>query len=130
MITQLRSGRYRLIETKHHNKVLYLDAEAYAWVEPIYIGEILVVSHRPHKTDYVLSRGQYRLYDVKKEAGLADSIHLELAVGDGSWQGYLLLTGLPTNAKKRGRIVPTRELITPPSESAIDNLKTATYAVG
>lgn len=112
MITLLRSGPYKLVETKHNTKILYLDNETYAWVEPATMGEILVVSHNPHKTDCVLSLGEYRLYSVEDELSLADHIHLELEVGAGSWQGYLLLTGLPNDQKRRARIIPTPELIT------------------
>jgi hypothetical protein len=36
---------------------------------------------------------------------------LELSVGGGQWQGYLLLTGLPTAKKIRSRIEPTDEII-------------------
>jgi hypothetical protein len=111
MITLQRSGHYKLIETKHNTKVLYLDDEVYAWVEPATIGEILVVSHNLHKTDCVLSLGEYRLYDVQDEPKLSDHIHLELEVGAGQWQGYLLLTGLPDDRKRRARIIPTPELI-------------------
>ena len=112
MITMQRSGHYRLIETKHNTKILYLDDDAYAWVEPASIGEILVVSRSSHKTDCVLSNGAYRMYGVTDEPRLADHIHLELATGEGKWQGYLLLTGLPNDKKTRARIVPTPELIT------------------
>ncbi len=112
MITLLRAGQYKLIETKHNNKVLYLDNNIYAWVEPAKIGEILVVSHTVHKTDCVLSMGHYKLYDVDDEPKLSDQIHLELEVGVNHWQGYLLLTGLPDSHHKRGRIIPTIETIT------------------
>lgn len=112
MITLLQNGRYRLIETKHNTKILYLDEKVYAWVEPVSIGEILIVSHSSHKTDCVLSNGAYRIYRVVDEPRLADHIHLELATGEGKWQGYLLLTGLPNDEKTRARIVPTPELIT------------------
>jgi len=60
----------------------------------------------------MLSLGQFRLYDVKDEPKLTDLIHLELFVGGGLWQGYLLPTGLPTDKDKRNRIIPTDELIT------------------
>jgi hypothetical protein len=33
-------------------------------------------------------------------------------VGKGTWQGYLLPTGLPDDKKKRNRIIPTDEVIT------------------
>lgn len=112
MITLLRSGMYKLIETKKHTKVLYLDSDIFAWVEPVQIGEILVVSHRVHKTDCVLSIGDYCLYDVADEPELSDQQHLELEVGKACWQGYLLLTGLPNQHKLRARIIPTSEVIT------------------
>ncbi len=112
MITLLRSGLYKLIETKRHTKVIYLDNDIFAWIEPPNIGEILVTSHRIHKTDCVLSLGHYRLYNVKQEPYLSDHIHLELEVGNDHWQGYLLLSGLPDNHKMRGRIIPTHEVIT------------------
>jgi hypothetical protein len=111
MITLTRTGQYKLIETKHHTKVLYLDNDTYAWIEPINIGEILVTSHKVHKTDCVLSVGHYRLYDVDDEPNLSDQFHLELEIGKNKWQGYLLLTGLPDDYKKRGRIIPTYENI-------------------
>lgn len=112
MITLERSGEYKLIETKRNTKILYLDQETYAWVQPAKMGEILVVSHNPHKTDCLLSTGRYRLYSVEDEPSLADHIHLELEAGPGVWQGYLLLTGLPDDGKPRARIVPTTEMIT------------------
>ncbi|OGI95105.1 hypothetical protein A2917_01820 [Candidatus Nomurabacteria bacterium RIFCSPLOWO2_01_FULL_42_17] len=111
MISLDRTGLYRLIETKHHTKILYLDDDVYAWVEPPNIGEILVTSHNFHKTDSVLSLGHYRLYNVDNELYLHDQTHLELEVGRGRWQGYLLLSGLPNDSKIRGRIIPTGEVI-------------------
>ena len=112
MISLQKSGSYSLIETKHNTKVLYLDGAIFAWIEPPDIGEILVTSHKIHKTDCVLSIGDYRLYDVEDEPHLSDQIHLELEVGRNRWQGYLLLSGLPDSNKKRGRIIPTKEVIT------------------
>ena len=112
MINLLQSGEYLLIETKKNTKVLYLDDDMYAWVEPPSIGEILVVSHVAHKTDCILATGEYHLFAVDDEPELADMMHLELEVGRNVWQGYLLLTGLPTDDKKRARIVPTNETIT------------------
>lgn len=112
MITLQSLGVYKLIETRRHNKILYLDNYTYAWVEAPNIGEILVTSHKVHKTDCVLSLGRYRLYDVQNEPRLTDQIHLELETGRKQWQGYLLLTGLPDSQKKRGRIIPTEEVIT------------------
>lgn len=112
MIKLIGSGTYKLIETKHQTKVLYLDSAIYAWVEPKNIGEILVTSHKIHKTDCVLGFANYLLYDVDDEPHLSDQQHLELEVGRDIWQGYLLLTGLPNDQKKRSRIIPTEEVIT------------------
>lgn len=113
MITIVARGRYELIETKGQTKILLLDDERiYAWVNAGDIGEILVTSHKKHMADCILSVGHYRLYNVKDEPKLSDQLHLELQIGYRSWQGYLLPTGLPTNTKKRNRIIPTHELIT------------------
>ena len=112
MIKPLRSGTYKLVETKRNTKILYLDDDVYAWIEPAYLGEILVSSSNPHKTDCVLSMGHFHIYDVEDEPDISDNIHLELEVAPEVWQGYLLLTGLPTKQKKRSRIIPTVETIT------------------
>lgn len=112
MITTLRTGFYKLIETKHNTKILYLDNDVFAWVEPKNIGEILVVSHKIHRTDCILSMGHYHMYDVINEPSLSDQVHLELEAGRNVWQGYLLMSGLPDSHKKRGRIIPTMETIT------------------
>ncbi len=111
MITLQQSGQHKLIETKANTKILYLDDSTYAWVEPPAIGEILVSTHQPHKADCILSVGDYYLFGVKDEPELSDNMHLELEVGRNIWQGYLLLTGLPTDVKKRSRIIPTTEII-------------------
>ncbi len=111
MITLQRNGLYKLIETKNNVKILYLDNDVYAWVEPTNIGELLVVSHAIHKTDCILSMGHYHVYEVKDEPFLSDLVHLELEAGKNVWQGYLLLSGLPDNHHKKGRIIPTTETI-------------------
>lgn len=113
MIQILARGEYKLIETKHDTKVLILDNEkTFAWITAANIGEILVTSHKAHREDNLLAVGNYRLYDVKDEAKFTDQQHLELQVGCGYWQGYLLPHGLPTDEKKRNRIIPTHEVLT------------------
>lgn len=112
MVKLQQAGRYRLIETKNQIKILYLDDETYAWINAKNIGEILVSSHNPHKTDCVLSMGNYWIYDVVDEPDLSDHIHLELAVGNGRRQGYILLSGLPGPDNQRVRVIPTHELVT------------------
>lgn len=111
MITLLASGYYKLVETKAQTKILYLDDTTYAWIEPVDIGEILVASHKHHVTDALLAVGEYRLYDVRDEPHYSTHQHLELEVGNDIWQGYLLLTGLPSNERRRRRIIPTKEII-------------------
>lgn len=113
MIQVLARGEYKLIETKHDTKILILDdTDTFAWIMVTTIGEILVTSHKAHKKDTLLAVGNYRLYDVKDESKYTDQKHLELQVGCGYWQGYLLPRGLPTDEKKRNRIIPTTELLT------------------
>ncbi len=130
MITQLKTGFYKLVETKRQTKILYLDNEVFAWVEPPNIGEILVASHKIHKTDCVLSLGHYKLYNVDNEPYLSDQMHLELEVGRGHWQGYLLLSGLPDNHKKKGRIIPSNEVITGNGRFAHKKLQTNLATAG
>lgn len=113
MIRLLQRGRYELLETKTQTKVLVLGRRAYAWINAAGIGEILVATHNPLLTDTVLALGKYRLYDVDDEPRLSDQQHLELAVGEDTWQGYLLPTGLPKGEKRRSRVIPTSEVILP-----------------
>lgn len=113
MIKLLTQGDYTLTETKNQTKILILDKEkVYAWVAAAEIGEILVSSQKTHPIDQILSLGKYRLYEVKNESTLTDLQHLELSVGEGQWQGYLLPTGLPDKVDTRNRIIPTKECIT------------------
>ncbi|OGH20754.1 MAG: hypothetical protein A3D74_05515 [Candidatus Levybacteria bacterium RIFCSPHIGHO2_02_FULL_37_13] len=113
MIKLLEDGNYTLIETHKHIKILNLGkGKVFVWINAAGIGEILVASHKPHKTDHILAVGRYRLYQVKDEAKLTDLIHLELLVGEGIWQGYLLTKGLPQANTSRVRIIPTLEIIT------------------
>lgn len=112
MIKCIKFGDYQLVKSKKGTKMLILDNYAYAWVNAKNIGELLIVSNKEHSIDSVLAVGKYRLYDVKDEPHLVDQLHLELLVGKGKWQGYLLLTGLPTDKDKRKRIIPTKECIT------------------
>ncbi len=118
MIQLIKQGDYELIETKGLTKILKLsDKGNFAWVNAEGIGEILVSSYKKHQTDHMLAVGKYRLYEVKDEPKLADTLHLELLTGKGKWQGYLLITGLPTNKDKRNRIIPTKEIITKSASS-------------
>ncbi len=112
MISLVKDGEYSLVKTKGQTKVLTFDnKKTYSWIHAGNIGEILVSSHKDFKTNNILSIGSYRVYKVKGEPDLTDLLHLELHAGNGVWQGYLLPAGLPTNGKKRSRIIPTDEVI-------------------
>lgn len=113
MIKLVDQGSYHLIETHGHTKLLILDKKkVFAWVNVEDIGEILVTTHKSHEVDHLLTAGKYRLYEVKDEKDFTDLVHLELLVGEGLWQGYLLPTGLPDDKDIRNRIIPTKEIIT------------------
>jgi len=112
MIRLLKQGKSRLVVSRDGVKIIYLGPQGYLWTMAKGIGEILSFSKHPHKLSHVLSYGNYKLYSVKDEPKLVDLQHLELYVGKDKWQGYLLLTGLPTDKKIRSRIVPTSEVIT------------------
>jgi hypothetical protein len=123
MIKMLQQGSYKLFETWiHHTKILSMDEKyIYAWINAKGVGEILVTTNRKYNPDCILSVGRYRIYDVKTEARLSDQLHLELSVGEGFWQGYLLPKGLPIGRIKK-LIVPTKELITIPSKLIVDQV--------
>lgn len=113
MIRAIESGKYKLIETWGHTKILKFDEKrSFAWVNAEGIGEILVSTFKKHVADYILCIGNFRIYEVREEPEIIDGYHLELFVGDDTWQGYLLPTGLPTKKKVRNRIIPTKELLT------------------
>lgn len=112
MITLIKTGTYKLIETKANIKILYLDNHPYAWVTADKIGQILVWSRVPHRTNRDLAMGKYQLYEVEDEPYLTDLQHLELEYGENAWQGYLLPTGLPTKKDTRTRFIPATEIIT------------------
>ena len=121
MITRLITGTYQLVQTKkQHTKIVRLGDDQYAWVAFENIGEVLVLLHSDYPIECTLSAGEYRIYEVESEPELTDSLHLELQVAQEQWQGYLLLTGLPDEQRKRTRIIPTRETIT---NNELDNRK-------
>lgn len=113
MIRLVDQGKYTLQATKKLTKILFLnDKKIYVWINAEGIGEILLTTNKDHMANYILAKGNYRLYEVKDEPELTDLLHLELFVGDGNWQGYLLPTGLPTSKNNRNRIIATKEIIT------------------
>lgn len=114
MITMIKKGLYRLIETYNNTKILLLDHEVYAWIYAKNIGGLLVLASIPKRFTDVISEGAYHLYDVFNEPELTDLEHLELQAGNEKWQGYLLLSGLPEEDHPKSRIIPTGELIRKP----------------
>lgn len=113
MIRTANQGKFKLFETFDKTTILELDGnQNYAWVSAGKIGDILIFSKNKFKESNILSMGNYRIYEVKDEPELTDLEHLELYIGDGKWQGYLLPTGLPKLNDKRNRIIATNELIT------------------
>lgn len=113
MITLRETGLYRLTETPHRMKLLSLSRHGKFILTGIEgIGDILAVTRRPHRVHAVLSAGEYRIYSVDDEPKLSDQLHMELEIGRGQWQGYLLPTGLPEGEKLRSRIIPTTERVT------------------
>ncbi len=111
MIKTITKGNYKLVCAKDGERILYLKDQAYLWSHAKGIGELLAFSRRTREISHTIVEGNFRIYNVKREPELVDLKHLELSVGNGRWQGYLLLTGLPTSSKVRSRIVPTDEII-------------------
>jgi hypothetical protein len=107
-----RQGSYKLTESRLQIKALYLDKTSYAMLFIDSLGEMISTARTPKPTDYTLSIGRYRVYNVQDEPDMTEGLHLELEVGDDIWQGYLLPNGLPGKNSIRGCLLPTRELIT------------------
>ncbi len=118
MIKLIKDGNYKLLKTTEQTKILALDKKyTYAWITAKKIGDILVHISKSFKEDCVLATGKYRLYEVKNESEFTDTLHMELYQGEHKWQGYLLITGLPTHKNKKNRIIPTDEIITRSSQA-------------
>jgi hypothetical protein len=111
MITSLQKGTYKLFETKEQVKILTLDGNMYAWNIAKNIGELFVTSSDLIKTDKLLATGRYRLHQIQDDPELSELQHLKLNVGERLWQGYILLTGLPSEENESGRIIPTRTMV-------------------
>ena len=120
MIRVIKRGMYLLTETKNNIKILTLDNDhTYFWLQAKGIGEIVGITTKSHDTKSILSAGNYRLYKVADEPEFSDQVHLELSIGQGNWQGYLLPNGLPTNTENRHRIIPTHEVISSTTEESV-----------
>ena len=116
MISITRRGQYRLIQIQKQTKVLILDnKDIFLWQISAEQGEVLKKTHSHVQEIEVLAEGPYRFYEIDNEDGLIDGMHLELLVGEGRWQGYLLPEGIPSDSKKIQKhyhISPTKETIT------------------
>lgn len=117
MIRVLGAGEYRLVERTRQVKILYLDTKPYVWLATPGVGQLLIATHRSRESDRILGAGRYRLYDVKDEPDLSGHKHLELSLGGSRWQGYILLSGLPTSKKPHSKVLATNELISSPTMS-------------
>lgn len=111
MITLIQKGTYEIVSTKDHGIMMILDDQRYLRSYAPKIGDLLTYAKSEHAINYYIARGNYRIYRVKDEPNLVDLDHLERSLGRGMWQGYLLLTKLPTAKKICSRIVPTNEII-------------------
>ena len=112
MIKVIEKGTYKLSITKVSNRILSLSGNRnYAWLHIGKIGEILVLLKTLPQTNYTVFVGPYQIYEVKDEPDFTDTVHLELYIGRGEWQGFLLTTGLPTVEDPKNRIIATKELI-------------------
>ncbi|MDP2632734.1 MAG: hypothetical protein Q8P25_03350 [Candidatus Curtissbacteria bacterium] len=111
MVKKLKEGEYELFETDIRTRFIILDGQGkFIWSFAKNIGAVLIGSKKKHKPDKIIACGYFRAFEVEDEPGLTDSVHLELCVGQGKWQGYLLPKGLPENDGKY-RIIPTNEVI-------------------
>ncbi len=113
MLKIIQRGEYKLTETKEKTKIITLDDnESFAWIIVADIGEISMMAGKLNKEIATLATGKYRLYEVEKDGKYSDQLHLELSLGLGNWQGYLLPEGLPDDETRKNRIIPTDEVIT------------------
>ncbi|KTB49339.1 hypothetical protein [Dehalogenimonas alkenigignens] len=114
MIQLVNKGLYHLEEMDDASKflILALDDErrVYIWETAGGI-KIRLAPKQPVKTLCTLAAGKYRIYRVQDEPGLASQLHLELLVGEGLWQGFLLPEGWPEDLETKP-MVPVEETIT------------------
>ena len=114
MIRLVASGSYRLSEARDAARFItlnsYGDECTYAW-EKVNGIQLRLTEGRPAETNCALAAGKYRIYEVSDEPDLTSQIHLELSIGEGIWQGYLLPEGFPTDRKAK-TVIPTEEIIT------------------
>lgn len=110
MITVIKAGNYRFITTVDRLSVLSLDNKRNFFWEEQNEG-IVLVYQSSEKKGHIVQAGKYRLYTVRGEPRLTLGGHLELLVGKGKWESFLLPSGLPTDLIYRKTIIPTNECI-------------------
>jgi hypothetical protein len=114
VIRLVNQGSYKLIGTWGGTKILILnDKDRFAWMHAgDKIGEILVSTRKKFADHYTLARGKFRIYEVRNRDKQNTGTHLELYIGEGMWQGFLLPKGLPKGRDIRNKIIPTHQVIT------------------
>ena len=117
MIKLINNGKYNLVEIENGIKALALgeifgEKSVYFLIDADVIRKTSTQNYQYYEAGFILASGRYRLYDVKSEWNFRSNKHLELSVGEGFWQGYLLPEGFPTTRKTEKRIIPIKELIT------------------
>ena len=112
MIRVVTKGEYMLLKTCDDRTLLLLEEnDPVMWIADSGCADLLEICDKAYSTKCVIVYGNYRLYEVKDESYLTGWEHLELTVGKGRWQGYLLPHGLPSGGKRRREIISTEELI-------------------
>jgi hypothetical protein len=112
MITVLSTGTYQLYK-KDPLRILTLNGKKkFLWEKSRDATGQLRFWTPQDNIEELSASGAFRLYDVKKETDLTDGMHLELFVGEGDWEGYLLKDKLPNAKRKECDIVKTDECIT------------------
>lgn len=109
MLKMVQRGDYKLFDAKENKKVLLIDDMPFVWENAV-LRKDLSPDSEHDKT--ILASGKYRLYEVANEPGFSDMFHLELSVGCGNWQGWLLNNSLPVNKDNHTNTAPTKEIIT------------------
>lgn len=113
MITTIAAGDYKLVGINNNTKLLLLEGlQPIYWIAVNATQKIFVAPEKYCVQQYVISQGKYRIYEVTKEQGLTNAVHMELLLDTKRWQGYLLPEGFPNILKKRMRIIPTKQIIT------------------
>jgi len=112
MIKNVKRGDYKLLRIKGDQRILILDGKKYLWTYDKTYGDRLELAPKEYEEACVLSVGHYRIYSVKDDSTFTDQFHLELLIGRGKWQGYLLPDGLPSSRLEKDSLQATKETIT------------------